>query len=485
MNTAIIKNVAVNVTVQIVTIIAGFILPPLIVATYGSVQNGMVASIGQFIAYLALVEAGISSVSIAALAKPLYDNDKNKINSILAATQNFYSKAGGIFVSMILILSLVYPHIVEGVDKFSAGLMVIVLSFIGIVDFFVIGKYRALLIADRKYFVLGVVKIIAVILNTVVSIFLIKFGYSLLFVKFVSILIYVSNYLMILIYIKKRYGFINLKTKFDKNTLEQKWDMMYHRFAGIVLDNSPLVILTIFCSLSEVSIYSIYALVFLAANQLVDTLYDGMQGFFGRFLAEDNPKKLKSSFGRYETLYFFAAGICYTCASLLTIPFMQIYTKNMTDADYIQPTLAALFVLVGVMNKIRGPAAMLFISAGHFKQTKWRAVLEAVINIFASVFFVIKFGFTGVLLGTVCSLAYRAPDLIIYSSKHIVHNNLFITFTKIIALGIWYGCAYYILSNFMSADIENYFVLAKNAGISLVFLAIPAGIVLLFYRKKA
>ena len=483
MNKAIIRNVAVNISVQVVNAIAGFILPPLIVAAYGSTQNGMVASITQFIAYLSVVEAGIGAAGMAALAKPLYDNGKDKINSILSATRDFYSKAGLIFTFMILILAFVYPNIVKGVDKLTAGLMVLVLSATVISDFFIIGKYRVLLIADKKYYVLGVVKIIGVILNTAISVILIKTDNSLLLVKFVSVSVYVSVYTALLIYVKKRYDFINPKVKFDKNTLEQKWDVMYHRIAGMVLLNSPLILLTIFCPLFEVSVYSVYAMIFFAVELLIDTLSDGMQGFFGRFLAENNPEKLKKFFGKYETIYFSAVGIGYTCALLLTIPFMKIYAKNMTDADYIQPTLAALFVLAGIINKLRQPASMMYISAGHFKQTKWRAVAEAIISVCASIFFIKKFGFVGVLFGTICSLAYRAPDIIIYSSRHIVHNNLLATFGKIIVWGLWYCAGYFILSNFVISDIKNYFDFVRNAIISTTFLAIPGGIYYFFASK--
>lgn len=483
MNKAMVGNIAVNILVQIATMIAAFILPPLIIATYGSAQNGMVASIGQFIAYLAIVEAGVAGASIAALAKPLYNNDKVQINAILSATQNFYSKAGTIFASLVVILVFVYPHIVEVSDKLSAGLMVLVLSVGGILNFFVIGKYRALLIADRKNYVLGIFNIVFIILNTVVSIIIITLDNSLLFVKFVSMMIHILVYTNILIYIKKKYAYINIKEKFDKNTLAQKWDVMYHNFGALIMYNSPIVILTLFCTLTDVSIYSIYAMIFFAINQLMFTFTDGLLGFFGRFLAQDDPSRLKKIFWKYETIYFLIMGIGYTCALLLTIPFMRIYTVNMVDADYIRPDLVILFVIVGILNHLRQPADVLIRSAGHFKQTKWRAVIEVLINVSASVFFVVKFGMSGVLLGAICALAYRSLDIIIYSSRHIVHNNLFITAGKIIIFGAWYCFGYYFLSNFVIYDINNYFDFAKNAGMSIIFLAIPAVAYIIFKRE--
>jgi O-antigen/teichoic acid export membrane protein len=87
-------NIAANLGPQIVTAICGFILPPLIIRTFGSETNGMVFSIGQFVAYLSVVEAGIGGASIAALYKPLAENNATERNGILAATRHFYNRSG-------------------------------------------------------------------------------------------------------------------------------------------------------------------------------------------------------------------------------------------------------------------------------------------------------------------------------------------------------------------------------------------------------
>ena len=56
-----------NLSLQVVTALCGFVLPPLVICTFGSSVNGMVSSISQFIAYLNVVEAGVGGASIAAL----------------------------------------------------------------------------------------------------------------------------------------------------------------------------------------------------------------------------------------------------------------------------------------------------------------------------------------------------------------------------------------------------------------------------------
>ena len=68
---SVLLTVSSNLFLQFVTVICGFILPPLIIVHFGSAMNGMVSSIKQFISYLNIVEAGVGGAAIVALYKPL------------------------------------------------------------------------------------------------------------------------------------------------------------------------------------------------------------------------------------------------------------------------------------------------------------------------------------------------------------------------------------------------------------------------------
>ena len=61
------KNVTANLLLQLVTAASGLILPRFYLLAYGSAMNGMVSSVGQFMSYLMLVEAGVGSATAVAL----------------------------------------------------------------------------------------------------------------------------------------------------------------------------------------------------------------------------------------------------------------------------------------------------------------------------------------------------------------------------------------------------------------------------------
>lgn len=166
-----------NLILQLVTAVCGFILPPMIVRTFGSEINGMVSSITQFIAYLNLVEAGIGAASIAALYKPLAEKNVFKVSGILSAAKKFYTRSGLIFSGGIVLLAFFFPLLVGNqLEKLTTFLMVLILGISGSAEFFLIGKYRVLLTSDKKIYIISFLQAIALILNTTVSVLLIKRG---------------------------------------------------------------------------------------------------------------------------------------------------------------------------------------------------------------------------------------------------------------------------------------------------------------------
>ena len=125
-----INNSISAIILQVVTAIAGIILPKLLISTYGSDINGMVSSITQFIGYLALVEAGIGNASIVQLYKPLAENSIDEVNGILSATNKFYKKSGSLFIFLVIILLIIYPLFVSGQVDYCTVVWMILYTFL-------------------------------------------------------------------------------------------------------------------------------------------------------------------------------------------------------------------------------------------------------------------------------------------------------------------------------------------------------------------
>ena len=186
------RNVLSSIFLQIITVLTGIYIPQLMIRTYGSDINGMVSSITQFISYLSLVEAGVSNAAIVALYTPLAINDKSAINKVMSAAKIFYLRSGIAFVALLFGLVVFYPFFVNNkIDPSLIRWMVLVLGSSFIVDYFFLGKYRVILTANQRGYIITVAQSIGTIINSALTIILIYAGCDILFVKIAATIVYI------------------------------------------------------------------------------------------------------------------------------------------------------------------------------------------------------------------------------------------------------------------------------------------------------
>lgn len=473
------KNMAANLFLQIVVFISGIILPRFILQAYGSSINGMITSVNQFLTYLGLAEAGVATASVVALYTPLALGRKDEVNSILSAARKFYNRSGVLFLSLTAVLVFIYPFFISGqLDDSLVRWMIVVLAGSTLVDYFFLGKYRVLLMANQEGYVVALIQSVGTVANMVVSIGLIYAGASVLAVKAVATGVYVLRLFLVKAYAKKKYPDLDFHAQPAEGALKQKNAALFHQVVTIIVNNTDTTILTICLgsrSLLEVSVYGIYMLVVNAVNQLLTSFSNGLTAGFGEVIARREEETLKKSYSDYEYMFFLIFFVVVACMGVLLIPFISVYTIDMKDVQYVRPVIAALFTLLVFLQNVRIPGLTIICAAGHYKETRYQAGLEAAINIVVSLALVWSMGMTGVLLGTVCSYGYRSFEIILYTNRHLIPGTAKTAFSRIIrnlvvtavliAAGIW------LIPQNMTSFI-NWFIYAVAAGVVSVVLIV-------------
>lgn len=432
------QNVISAIVLQVIIVITGIYIPQLMIVSYGSKINGMVSSITQFITYISLVEAGIGNASLVALFAPIANKDYRKVNGIMTATRNFYTKAGSIFGILLVGLAIVYPFIsAGGIDTSLVRWMVIVIGSSTLVDFLILGKYRVFLNANQKGYIVALTQSIGTILNAIVCIVLMKMQCGILAVKAVATVVYILRTIYIWIYVKKNYRYLKLNETPDNSALKTRWDVLVHQITGVIVNSTDVVVLTTFLKdFSEISVYTVYNLIASNIITLLDSFSNSLCSVFGEVFAKKEKTLVKESYLLYEYVFFIISFIAGTCMMILMLPFMKVYTKNITDAQYIRPVTSILFGIIVISRSIRTPALTMIMAVGHYKETKRAAIIEAIINITVSLLLVGRLGINGVLIGTVCSYLYRTIDIIHYVGKNIVTETNKNTICRVVRNGI-------------------------------------------------
>lgn len=416
-----INNSAAMALQQVVVLAAGFIAPRYFLTAYGSEINGLIVSVSQFISYFSLVEAGISGAAICALYKPLADRNIPAINGLLSASHRFYTKSGYAFIALVSLLALLYPFIARNLllSHAQVGVIVFCLGASGAMDFFTLSKYRVLLTADQKSYVISMATVAATVVRTIMVVLLTSMKFSVVWLQVFLVLSVFLRSAILWFYTKRYYGYVNYNTQPDGIAIKDRWNVLYLQLLGSVQNAAPVVIATLFASLSQVSVYSIYSMVVVGVGGMLGIFSAGLDASFGDVIARRQRKILQNNSQEFEQGYYILITIFFMTTLLTIVPFVSIYTSGVNDVNYTLPLLGLLVVLNGFMYHIKVPQGMLVISAGMYRQTRWQTTAQALIALIGAVVLVQFWGLAGILMGLILSNLYRAIDLLFFVPKHI------------------------------------------------------------------
>lgn len=417
-------NIVTDVIGKLLLLIISIIIPKLYIDNYGSDLNGLLNSLNGIFVYLNLLEAGIGSASIQALYKPITQKDYNKINEILSATKNYYLRNGFFFLFGLITVAFGYPSFAHSEIKFWTIVLLVILNGAPyIVKFFFQGKYTVLLTADNRLYVLNIITNGVHIAANIIKAVLLINHVNIILVQGAFACLYLVQVIIIAVYVHKKYKHLLFSEMPDKLALSKSKSALIHEFAYVIFNNTDVLLLTYFANLETVSVYSVYNMIFSQITLLLQSITTGSNSGLGQLMAI-NHDRYNRVFENFE--YTFQCLACFVLVSVgvMTPSFVQLYTINATDADYLLPGLAFLFTEIQVLSLIRWPGVGSIKAAGLFKETQYRALVEVIINIVASIILIQRYEIYGVLLGTIVALLYRTFDVIIFTRKHILKTAI-------------------------------------------------------------
>lgn len=324
--------------------------------------------------------------------------------------------------------------------------------------------------ADQKIRIIQGVQCITLIFNTVICTLAMKFGAGIHVVKIISTLIFLVNPIVFRIYVKKHY---NISKKiFDKNReLPKKRDGMVHHIAFFVHMNTDIVILSVFSGTREVSVYSVYNSIIYTIESFFMAISDGISASIGNLIVKDEKDALNNYFELYQTMNTFLATFFCIAEAILIVPFVSIYTKGVTDADYIRPMFSYIAIAAQWFFCIRIPCSSVINAAGHYRQTSIGAYIEAILNICISLALVRNFGLCGIAFGTAAAMMARTIYMAWYLSKELLFRKMKF-FVKDTLLNAAFAIVFVYLAkktaNFAPENIFSWFLYAAAVSVATI-----------------
>lgn len=420
------KNLIFASISQVLTLAFAFVVPQLLINYYGPQIHGLTATIASLISYLTLVESGIGAASVQSLYAPLKERNYERVNADLNAIVIFYRRIGCIFFALVFVIAVLYPLVAaDGLDYWLVFTLVLISGLANTVEYFFTSKYRVLLQADKKLYVVNLVNSIGILLQGTLRVVFIYLKMSIFVVQLVPAIVYTVRLIIISVYVNRTYLYLDRNVSPNFQVGKKRWNVLIHQISNLVVNNTDNIVLSSTIGYTAVSIYGIYQMVIAnISGFLLQALSNAVTANFGHLLHKGDNDEICDIYDKYERVYYYLIGIVFGICSFAICPFVKLYVGNVNGVEYADSILGILFVSVAVLSNVRIPQLTIVTAAGHYKETQNHAIVEALINIVVSIILVNVYGIYGVLIGTIVSFLYRDVMFVWYTNRCILKRSI-------------------------------------------------------------
>lgn len=441
-------NARVNLFFYFITLALSFFSRKIFLDTLGADFLGLTGSLGSLLGFLNLAELGIGSAIGYVLYKPIFEQNRDKINEIISVFGYLYRWVGSVILCGGLILAgffpLIYPN--TEIDYGIIYFTYFTFLFSSVIGYYV--NYRQTLLGadQRNYVVTAYFKtagIIKILIQMVLAYYTGNY-YLWAVIEFVFGILYA-----IILNWKINQVYPWLKTDVRKGKeLRNKYpeiirytkQLFVHKIGEVAIFQATPFLIYAFSTLQSVAFYGNYTTVTSNLQNLLGSFLGSTEASVGNLIAEGNKDRILKVYWELVAIRFFVTSIFAFALYNLLPPFIELWLGE----QYIMSETILLILIINFsMNIIR-------VVTDHFKNgfgifyDVWAPFAEAIISIGVAIVCGMKWGLEGVLLGNTLSTMIIVfgwkPYILFKKGMHTTLWNYMGNFTRnVIVIG---GCFY-------------------------------------------
>lgn len=470
------KNIKIDLVITLAIVLLGFVSRKIFIEHMGADFTGLMLLFVQLIGMINIAEMGVGTATASLLYKPLSENNHTVVRNILTGTSKIYRYISG-FVFTIGIVTGVFVYLtIPSVAAIEYSRLFWLMYIVNTATSYLFAHYLILLTADQKYHatrtIQGGAKIVCISIQLIIIFFLKNFF---LYILCESIFL-IIQFLLFRRKVTKEYDYLldagdgDVQNEFKqvKNKIK---NVFFHKLGGVLVFNTDYIIISKFLSLSSVTLYSSYMMIFQALVMVANILGNSVTASVGNFLTQKSIIEKKQLWNKIIVLFFYIA-TCVTTVAIITISdFIRLWIGDEYVLDKVTLYVLAfnLFVLVS-----RVSLDIIKNASGEFGDI-YLPIIEGGVNIILSIILVNKIGFLGVVIGTAFSnitiICLAKPAYLFQRVLHGTFSEFLTSMLKPITLGLISVCTIMSFSTLWQKT-ENFYQWFLNASITLVCVVI-------------
>lgn len=416
------KNISYALIGQISALLISFILRMVFVRSLGKDYLGIDSLFVSIVSMLSLAELGVGSAINYSLYRPISENNVERIKSLMFFYKNIYKKIGiAIFVIGISITPIIIKSAEGNIN--NVGIYFILFVVNSSISYFYSYK-KTLVIADQHRHITIIYRYSFYFIMVLIQlIILLVWKNYFLYLVIMLIFTFLENFFMskkadqLYPYLKEK-DVNPLDKNIKKEILKNTYAMSFHKIGGVVVNSTDNIVITKFLGLSVVGMYSNYLLITNSLNMIFGQIFSSIIASIGNLGVEESEERVETTFNAVFFYCFFIVSFSTVMLYILLNPFIRIWVGS----SYILNNTIVIFICINFFIVQIRRAVLTFRDAlGLYWFDRYKPIIESVLNIFLSVFFVQMLGLSGVLIGTILSMVLTS----VWIEPYILYKHAF------------------------------------------------------------
>ena len=403
------RNIFWGIINKIITLLLPFFTRAVMIRTLGADYLGLNSLFSSVLQVLNLTELGFSSAIVYSMYKPIAENDKDTICTLLNAYRKIYKVIGIAILAIGFVLIPFLPHLIHGSAPADVNIYYVYLIYLfnTAISYLLYAYKQALPSAFQRMDIISNITSVSMggmyILQIVVLIGIDKY-YPYIILLPISTVI---NNIITSLYVDKAYPEYKCKGKItDKQKAEIKEKVLglfINRVCQTTRNSLDSICTSAFLGLTITAMYNNYFYVINAVTGVFMVFTQSMTAGVGNSIAIESVDKNYSDLKKINFVYMLLSGWATICMIVLYQPFIRISF----GADYLFPMSVVLefsiYFYVLRMGDIRG---LYSDAAGLWWENRYRAIAESIANIVLNIVLVQFWGVHGIIIATLISLFF-------------------------------------------------------------------------------
>lgn len=396
------RNIIFGMANQLILLLLSFINRTIFIWILGVGYLGINSLFTDLLAMLSLADLGIGTAMVYSLYKPLAENKKDEIATLIA----FYKKIYYFIALGIAVIGLVLFPFLDNIVKLDQEIPYLkgyYLFFLAnsVLSYLFVYK-TSLFIADQKNYIISKYQIIfnfGKILCQSVFLFTTQSYFIYLIIHICTTLI---NNLYLSIKANQLYPYINepshnIAVEKRKEIFRNIKSVFIYKLSGVLINSTDNMLISIFIGTIWVGFYSNYILVIHSLNNFINVLYTSVTASIGNVIVNEKPKIQFEIFQSLQTVSFIISTFASVCLYLLLNDLIRVWlgTKYLLD-HYVFVAIIINFYLGNIVHCVWSFRE----ASGLYMRTKYVMLIAAIINIILSIILGKIMGLSGILFAT-------------------------------------------------------------------------------------